>query len=56
MNGEEKMTESSDLVLKRHAEEIVQSVMMSVIMKEHPSSATETVYQKLKVIVGEPDG
>jgi len=49
------MTENRDLTLKRYAEEIVQSVMMSVIMKEHPSSATETVYQKLKILVGEPD-
>jgi hypothetical protein len=46
---------SDGLPLKRQAEEIVQMVMLSVIMKEHPSVVTEAIYQKLRLLFGETD-
>ena len=46
---------NDELALKRQAEEIVQMVMMSVIMKEHPSIVTVAIYERLKMLIGETD-
>jgi len=44
---------SEDLKLQRYASEIVQTVMMSVVMKEHPNTTTDAVAMKLKMITEE---
>jgi hypothetical protein len=40
-----------DMALKRYASEIVQTVMMSVVMKEHPNETTDSVAMKLKMMI-----
>lgn len=45
------MSESNDLLLQKYASEIVQTVMMSVVMKEHPSATTEAVATQLQAML-----
>jgi hydrogenase maturation factor HypE len=45
------VSDITDLSIRRHASEIVKTVMMSVVMKEHPETTTDAVAAKLKLIL-----
>jgi len=46
-----EVSDINDLTIRRHASEIVQTVMMSVVMKEHPETTTDSVAAKLKLML-----
>jgi len=42
-----ELDESSELVIKRYASEIVKDVMMSVVMEVHPDKITDTIAARI---------
>jgi hypothetical protein len=49
--SEQPTQENSNMLIQRHASEIVQTVMMSVLMKEHPNVTIDAVASQLKVLL-----
>lgn len=45
------MSNNKELLVQRYASEIVQTVMMSVVMKEHPNITTDAVAAKLSMML-----
>lgn len=49
--SEQPTQENPNMLIQRYASEIVQTVMMSVLMKEHPNVTTDAVAAQLKVLL-----